>query len=71
VLCCELQPGAPGTPAAAPHGVLTCMLQVYVARAPCAPHQGYGHWLADAWLDYWDFFRELAATAYYYARGWL
>jgi hypothetical protein len=47
------------------------MLQVYVARAPCAPHQGYGHWLADAWLDYWDFFRELAATAYYYARGWL
>lgn len=46
-------------------------LQVYVAPAPFAPHCGWGHPALDAAMDQLDFWRELAALAYYWLRGWL
>jgi uncharacterized SAM-binding protein YcdF (DUF218 family) len=45
--------------------------RLYVAPAPFAPHHGYGHAWLDAAADQADFWRELAALAYYWARGWL
>lgn len=44
--------------------------ELYVADAPFAGHRGYGPVL-DALADQWDFWRELAALVYYWARGWL
>lgn len=46
-------------------------MQLYVAAAPFAGHHGYGHWLLDAAMDQVDFWRELAAVAWYGMRGWL
>lgn len=46
-------------------------LQLYVAAAPFAPHCGYGSRLLDAAADQLDFWRELAAIAWYAAKGWL
>ncbi|KAF8067143.1 hypothetical protein HT031_002190 [Scenedesmus sp. PABB004] len=42
-----------------------------VAAAPVARHAGYGHAALDAAADQLDFWRELAALAWYGARGWL
>lgn len=46
-------------------------MQVFVAQAPFAPHCGWGSRQLDAWLDLYDFLRELAAIVYYWARGWI
>lgn len=43
----------------------------FVAPAPCAGHAGYGPALLDAAADQWDWWREVAAVAYYWVRGWL
>jgi hypothetical protein len=53
-----MEPGGPGGYA------------LYVADAPFAGHAGYGPAL-DALADQWDFWRELAALAWYWARGYL
>jgi len=44
--------------------------RLYVAAAPFAGHRGYGAVL-DAAADQFDFWRELAALAWYWLRGWL
>jgi hypothetical protein len=48
-----------------------CYHQLYVAAAPFAGHCGYGFWLLDVAADQLDFWRELAAIAWYAMRGWL
>ncbi|KAI8473414.1 MAG: DUF218 domain-containing protein [Monoraphidium minutum] len=44
---------------------------LYVAAAPFAGHAGYWPPALDAAADQLDFWRELTALAYYWARGWL
>lgn len=45
-------------------------MQVWVARVPAGGLDLRGLSLQRVWSS-WDFFRELAALAYYFVRGWL
>ena len=45
-------------------------MQVWLAIVPAGGLSGKGLGLQRLWSS-WDFFRELAAIAYYVCRGWL
>lgn len=64
-LCCSVMPASLNLP------ILYFMLQLYVAEAPFAGHHGYGSALLDCAMDQLDFWRELAAIAWYWVRGYL